>query len=82
MLVFRALNGRSGARVGTMQFAGMGAQYRYPIGYDAYLMYVARCGRSGSCYETGQGEEDLAAVALAQREYAHGERAGRASAGR
>ena len=69
VLVFRALNGRSGARVGTMQFAGMGAQYRYPIGYDAYLMYVAMWARR-FLLETGQGEEELAAVALAQREYA------------
>ena len=35
------MNGRSADRVGTMEFAGMGGQYRYPIGYDAYLMYVA-----------------------------------------
>jgi acetyl-CoA acetyltransferase len=69
ILVFRALNGRSGARVGTMQFAGMGAQYRYPIGYDAYLMYVAMWAQR-FLLETGQGEEDLAAVALAQRAYA------------
>ena len=69
VLVFRALNGRSGARVGTMQFAGMGAQYRYPIGYDAYLMYVAMWAQR-FLLETGQGEEDLAAVALAQRAYA------------
>jgi acetyl-CoA acetyltransferase len=69
VLVFRALNGRSGARVGTMHFAGMGAQYRYPIGYDAYLMYVAMWARR-FLLETGQGEEDLGAVALAQRAYA------------
>jgi acetyl-CoA acetyltransferase len=69
VLVFRAMNGRSGARVGTMQFAGMGAQYRYPIGYDAYLMYVAMWARR-FLIETGQDERDLAAVALAQRVYA------------
>ncbi len=69
VLVFRALNGRSGNRVGTMQFAGMGAQYRYPIGYDAYLMYVAMWAQR-FLLETGQGEEELAAVALAQRAYA------------
>ena len=38
-----------------MQFAGMGAQYRYPIGYDAYLMYVAMWAQR-FLYETGQGE--------------------------
>ncbi|HEX6311228.1 MAG TPA: acetyl-CoA acetyltransferase [Acidimicrobiia bacterium] len=69
VLVFRAMNGRSGARVGTMQFAGMGAQYRYPIGYDAYLMYVAMWARR-FLIETSQDERDLAAVALAQRPYA------------
>lgn len=69
VLVFRALNGRSGPRVGTMQFHGMGAQYRYPIGYDAYMMYVGMWAQR-FLHETGQGPEDLAAVALAQRSYA------------
>jgi len=69
VLVFRAMNGRSGPRVGTMQFAGMGAQYRYPIGYDAYLMYCAMWARR-FLIETGQGVDDLAAVAIAQRAYA------------
>ncbi|MCW2692990.1 MAG: lipid-transfer protein, partial [Mycobacterium sp.] len=36
VLVFRALNGRSGVRVGSGQFAGGASQYRYPIGYNAY----------------------------------------------
>lgn len=77
VLVFRALNGRSGDRVGTMQFHGMGAQFRYPIGYDAYLMYVAMWAQR-FLHETGQGEEDLAAVAVAQRAYAEvNERAAR-----
>ena len=69
VVVFRALNGRSGSRVGTMQFHGMGAQFRYPIGYDAYLMY---CGMWAQrfLHETGQGEHDLAGVAVAQRCYA------------
>ncbi|HET6966460.1 MAG TPA: hypothetical protein VFH58_16930 [Acidimicrobiales bacterium] len=69
VLVFRALNGRSGPRVGTMQFHGMGAQYRYPIGYDAYMMYVGMWAQR-FLHETGQGPEDLAAVAMAQRSYA------------
>jgi acetyl-CoA acetyltransferase len=77
VLVYRALNGRSGARVGTMQFSGMGAQFRYPIGYDAYMMYVAMWAQR-FLHETAQGEEDLAAVAIAQRAYAEGnERAAR-----
>lgn len=69
VLVFRALNGRSGSRVGTMPFAGPGGQYRYPIGYDAYLMYVAMWARR-FLFETGQGDEDLAAVASVQRQWA------------
>ncbi|MCU1388833.1 MAG: Acetyl-CoA acetyltransferase [Ilumatobacteraceae bacterium] len=69
VVVFRALNGRSGPRVGTMQFHGMGAQFRYPIGYDAYLMY---CGMWAQrfLHETGQTELDLGAVAVSQRAYA------------
>lgn len=69
VLVFRALNGRSGPRVGTMQFHGMGAQFRYPLGYDAYMMYVGMWAQR-FLHETGQGSEDLAAVALAQRTFA------------
>jgi acetyl-CoA acetyltransferase len=69
VLVYRALKGRSGARVGSMEFAGGAGQYRYPIGYSAYLMYVAMWAQR-FLLETGQGAEDLAAVALAQREYA------------
>ncbi|HEY7282910.1 MAG TPA: hypothetical protein VID47_15090, partial [Actinomycetota bacterium] len=69
VLVFRAMNGRSERRVGAMRFPGPGGQYRYPIGYDAYLMYVAMWARR-FLHETAQDERDLAAVALAQREWA------------
>jgi acetyl-CoA acetyltransferase len=69
VVVYRALNGRSGARVGTMQFPGAAAQHRYPIGYDAYLMYVAMWGQR-FLHETGQGELDLGAVAVGQRRWA------------
>jgi acetyl-CoA acetyltransferase len=69
VLVFRAMNGRSGSKVGTMRFAGPGAAYRYPIGYDAYLMYVAMWAQR-FLHETGQGAEDLGAVAVAQRRWA------------
>jgi acetyl-CoA acetyltransferase len=69
VLVFRALNGRSGPRVGGMEFHGPGGQYRYPIGFDHYLMYVGMWAQR-FLYETGQGELDLAAVAIAQRDYA------------
>ncbi len=69
VLVFRAMNGRSGPRVGTMQFHGGGGSYRYPIGYDAYLMYVAMWGQR-FLHETGQDELDIGAVAVAQRAWA------------
>lgn len=75
VLVFRAMNGRSAAPVGSMQFPGLGGQFRYPIGYGAYMMYIAMWARR-FLHETGQGEQDLAAVAIAQRHYAaHNERA-------
>ena len=69
VVVYRALNGRSGHRVGAMRFAGMGGQFRYPLGYGAYLMYVGMWARR-FLHETGQGAEDLAAVAMSQRWYA------------
>jgi acetyl-CoA acetyltransferase len=69
VLVFRALNGRSGPRVGTMEFSGMGGQFRYPLGYDAYLMYVGMFGQR-FLHDTGQGELDTAAVAVSQRDWA------------
>jgi acetyl-CoA acetyltransferase len=69
VLVYRALNGRSGVRVGSTPFPGPGAQYRYPIGFTAYPQYMAMWARR-YMIETGAGCEDLAAVALAQRRYA------------
>jgi acetyl-CoA acetyltransferase len=69
VLVFRALNGRSGIRVGSGTFPGPGGQFRYPLGYSAYLMYVAMWAHR-FLYETGQDEHSLAAVALAQRRFA------------
>lgn len=78
VVVFRALNGRSGVRVGSSQFAGGAAQYRYPIGYSAYLMYIAMWAQR-YLWETGQDERDLASVPIAQRWYAErNERAVRA----
>jgi acetyl-CoA acetyltransferase len=69
VVVYRAMNGRSGARVGAMHFPGLGGPYRYPIGYEAYLMYIAMWAQR-YLHETGQGERELAGVVLAQREYA------------
>lgn len=69
VVVYRALNGRSGTRVGSGRFPGPGGEFRYPIGYSAYMMYVAMWAQR-FLHETGQGTDDLAAVALAQRWYA------------
>ncbi len=69
VLVYRALNGRSGVRVGSSQFPGPGSQYRYPIGFTAYPQYMAMWARR-YMIETGAGYEDLAAVAIVQRRYA------------
>jgi len=69
VLIFRALNGRSGPKVGSARFPGRGGQFRYPIGYDAYPMYVAMWARR-YLHETGQDARDLAAVAIAHRQYA------------
>jgi acetyl-CoA acetyltransferase len=69
VLVFRALNGRSGVRVGSGNFGGGAAQYRRPIGYDAYLMYIAMWAQR-YLFETGGTDADLGAVAVAQRAYA------------
>ncbi len=69
VVVFRALNGRSGVRVGSGQFAGGAAQYRYPIGYNSYLMYIAMWAQR-YLHETGQSVRDLGAIAVAQRKYA------------
>lgn len=69
IVVFRALNGRSGTRVGSGKLQGGGAQYRYPIGYDSYLMYIAMWAQR-YLHETGQTSDDLGHVAVAQRRYA------------
>jgi acetyl-CoA acetyltransferase len=69
VVVFRALNGRSGARVGTNRAPGPGTDFRYPVGLTAYAHYIALWARR-FLVETGQTEADLAAVAVAQRTYA------------
>lgn len=69
VVVFRALNGRSGLRIGAQSFSAPTAQYRYPIGLTAYAQYMAMWAKR-FMIETGATEEDLAAVALAQRAYA------------
>jgi acetyl-CoA acetyltransferase len=69
VLIYRALNGRSGMRVGSAALAGSAAQYRYPIGFNAYPLYVAMWARR-YMIETGATEEDLGAVVMRQRDHA------------
>jgi acetyl-CoA acetyltransferase len=69
VLIFRALNGRSGVRVGSSAFAGGGAQFRYPIGYGSYMQYIAMWARR-YLIETGQEADSLGAIPIAQRWYA------------
>ena len=69
VVAYRALNGRSGVRVGSSEFSGPAGQYRYPFGFTAYPQYIAMWARR-YMIETGATYEDLAAVALAQRRYA------------
>lgn len=69
VVVFRALNGRSGARVGSTRIPGGAGEFRYPIGYTEYLMYVAMWARR-YLHETGQTEDALGEVAVAQRRHA------------
>jgi acetyl-CoA acetyltransferase len=75
VVVFRALNGRSGARVGSNRAPGPATDFRYPVGLTAYVHYIALWARR-FLIETGQTEDDLAAVAVAQRAWAeHNQRA-------
>ncbi len=75
VLVYRAMNGRSGARVGSRRTAGGASSYRFPVGLTAYPQFIAMWGRR-YLIETGATDEDLASVPIAQRRWAaHNERA-------
>jgi acetyl-CoA acetyltransferase len=71
VIVFRALNGRSGIRVGRARAQDVpeSVAHRYAAGLTAYPQYIAMWARR-FMIETGATEEDLAAVVLAQRWYA------------
>lgn len=69
VLVFRALNGRSGSRVGTVRTPGAAANQRYSQGLSSYAQLIALWARR-YMIETGATYEDLAAVPLAQRRHA------------
>jgi acetyl-CoA acetyltransferase len=68
VIVYRALNGRSGKKVGSTRFEAPSSQFRYPIGLSAYPQYIAMWARR-FMIETGTTEEDLAHVVMVQREY-------------
>ena len=72
IVIFRALNGRSGVRIGHGAIPGGAGAYRYPIGYSSYLMYIAMWARR-YMIETGATAAELGAVAVAQRWYAQRE---------
>jgi acetyl-CoA acetyltransferase len=63
VLVFRALNGRSGRRVGRVRAAGDGAELRHAVGLVAYPQVQALWARR-YMIETGATERDLAAAAI------------------
>lgn len=66
VLVYRALNGRSGQRVGTARLPGPATAFRYPLGLTAYSQVIALWGRR-FMNATGATPEDLAAVPIASR---------------
>ena len=69
VVIYRALNGRSGARVGVARLPGAAAEQRYAVGFDAYAQNIAMWGRR-YLIETGQDSDDLGHVPVAQRRYA------------
>ena len=69
VLIYRALNGRSGARVGQARSPGEAADHRYSLGFDAYAQFIAMWARR-YLIETGHSDEDLSVVPIAQRAYA------------
>ncbi len=69
VVVFRAMNGRSGVRIGQRSAVGGGTEFRYPLGFVAYPQVAAMWARR-YMIETGASERDFAAIAIAQRRWA------------
>lgn len=69
IVVFRALNGRSGKRIGREPDSGGSTAFRYSSGLIAYPQVIASWVQR-YLIETGSTERDLAAAVVAQREYA------------
>jgi acetyl-CoA acetyltransferase len=71
VLVYRAMNGRSGRRMGQFRLDSPGGvrQFMLPYGFGSPpQVFGMLCSRF--MYETGAGREALAAVAISQRHYA------------
>jgi acetyl-CoA acetyltransferase len=69
ILVFRALNGRSGKRLGRELDTGGSSAYRYISGLTSYPQVIAMWVQR-YLLETGGDERDLGAAVIAQRKYA------------
>lgn len=69
VIVLRAMNGRSGVRIGQQAAVSGGTEYRYPLGFNAYPQQAAMWARR-YMIETGATEEDFGAIAIAQRKWA------------
>jgi acetyl-CoA acetyltransferase len=69
VVVFRAMNGRSGERVGSRQTQDLTSSLRYSAGLTAYPQLIAMWARR-YLIETSASEADLAAVPIAQRRHA------------
>jgi acetyl-CoA acetyltransferase len=69
VIVVRAMNGRSGDRVGSRRSTGGSSSYRAPLGLTAYPQLIALWARR-YMIETGATEEDLASVPIQQRKFA------------
>jgi acetyl-CoA acetyltransferase len=69
VVIYRAMNGRSGLRVGSRRTSDGASSYRLPVGLTAYPQFIALWARR-YMIETGATDEDLAAVAIAQRRWA------------
>ena len=69
VLIYRALNGRSGPRVGSVRVPGPAADLRYQVGLSAYPQVIALWARR-YLIETGNTADDLSVVPIAQRKWA------------
>ena len=69
VVVFRALNGRSGVRIGREPDTGGSTAFRYAAGLLSYPQVIATWAQR-YMIETGADEQDLGAAVVAQRQYA------------